>query len=150
VHGVNYLALELWSLPANVGVARVAVAAFAAQLDFTWAELEELKVAVSEAVTNAVVHGYRGTGGPVRIRASHEDGALVVTVEDQGSGIADVAQARQTSYSTDPDRMGLGFTFMESFTDELDVWSQPGVGTTVRMRKRPERKESGDGAGSDA
>lgn len=135
--GDNYLFLEFPSLPANVGVARVAVASFAAQLEFTWAEIEEVRVAVSEAVTNAVVHAYPGRTGPVRVRARLQEGGLVVEVEDEGVGIADVAQARQTSFTTDPERMGLGFTFMESFMDAVEVWSEPGRGTRVSLTKRP-------------
>ncbi|MEW5935007.1 MAG: anti-sigma F factor [Bacillota bacterium] len=133
----NYLHLEFPSLPPNVGVVRVAVASFAAQLGFTWAELEELKVAVSEAVTNAVVHAYPRHPGRVRVRVRLDGGALVVEVEDEGVGIADVERARQTSFTTDPERMGLGFTFMESFTDHVEVWSEPGRGTRVTLVKRP-------------
>lgn len=141
----NYMLLELLSLPANVGVARVAVASFAAQLDFTWAELEELKVAVSEAVTNAVAHAYRDQPGPVRVRVELKGGSLALEVEDEGVGIPDVAQARQASFTTDPERMGLGFTFMESFMDEVEVWSEPGKGTRVRMVKRPGPKTTAPG-----
>ena len=115
----------------------MAVASFAAQLPFTWAELEEIKVAVSEAVTNAVVHAYPGGPGPVRVRVRLEEGALVAEVEDEGVGIADVEQARQTSFTTDPERMGLGFTFMDSFMDGVEVWSEPGRGTRVTLVKRP-------------
>ncbi|MEW6545675.1 MAG: anti-sigma F factor [Bacillota bacterium] len=137
----NYLHIEFPALPANVGVARVAVASFAAQLEFTWAELEEVKVAVSEAVTNAVVHAYPKGPGPVKVRAQLDGGILAVEVEDQGVGIADVAQARQTSFTTDPERMGLGFTFMESFMDQVEVWSEPGRGTRVSLAKRPSRSQ---------
>jgi len=137
----NYLDMEFLSLPANVGVARVAVASFAAQLGFTWAELEEVKVAVSEAVTNAVVHAYPEGPGPVKVRVRLEGGKLTVEVEDRGVGIVDVAQARQASFTTAPDRMGLGFTFMESFMDQVEVWSEPGRGTRVSLTKRPEREQ---------
>ncbi|MDA8064231.1 MAG: anti-sigma F factor [Thermaerobacter sp.] len=129
--------LELASRAENVGVARVAVAAFAGPLGFTLGELEEIKVAVSEAVSNAVLHGYLGAEGTVRIEAEAAEGALELVVEDQGRGIEDVAQARRPAFSTDPERMGLGFVFMESFSDSLEVSSSPGQGTRVRMRKRP-------------
>ncbi|MDA8147128.1 MAG: anti-sigma F factor [Thermaerobacter sp.] len=129
--------LELASRAENVGVARVAVAAFAGPLGFTLGELEEIKVAVSEAVSNAVLHGYPEGEGTVRIEAEAADGALELVVEDQGRGIEDVVQARRPAFSTDPERMGLGFVFMESFSDSLEVSSSPGQGTRVRMRKRP-------------
>ncbi|MDI6893365.1 MAG: anti-sigma F factor [Bacillota bacterium] len=137
----NYLHMEFLSLPANAGVARVAVASFAAQLGFTWAELEEVKVAVSEAVTNAVVHAYPGGRGPVKVRARVDAGELAVEVEDRGVGIVDVTRAREASFTTDPDRMGLGFTFMESFMDKVEVWSEPGRGTRVSLIKRPGREQ---------
>lgn len=132
----NRMVLELSSLPANVGVARLAVGAFASALDFTLPELDEIKVAVSEAVTNCVIHAYPDQPGTIRIEAEIARGALSVTVTDYGRGIGDVEQARQPAFSTDPERMGLGFAFMESFTDSLEVISQPGRGTTVRMEKR--------------
>ncbi len=136
----NYVVLEFLSLPANVGVARVAVASFAAQLEFTWGELEEIKVAISEAVTNAVVHAYRNGPGPVRVRAEFRDQALRVEVEDKGVGIPDIQRARQASFTTEPERMGLGFTFMESFMDAVEVESAAGAGTKIRMTKVPARK----------
>lgn len=131
----NELVLEFPSLPENVGLARVAVAAFAGQLDFTLAELEEVKVAVSEAVTNCVVHAYDGQPGRVRVVARRQGPRLEVVVEDRGVGIPDIQQARQPAWSTDPDRMGLGFVFMESFMDGLEVESRVGEGTRVRMWK---------------
>ena len=134
----SFMRLEIASLPDNVGVARVAIASFASQLDFTLSEVDEIKVAVSEAVTNAVIHGYRDCPGLVRITAVARGDELEITVEDEGSGIPDVEAARQPSFSTDPDRMGLGFVFMESFMDELEVASRPGEGTRVRMVKRPQ------------
>lgn len=140
----NKMALELSSHAENVGVARVAVGAFAATLEgLTLAELDEIKVAVSEAVTNAVLHGYRHGTGVVRIEGEIDGDVLGITVTDYGVGIADVELARQPSYSTDPERMGLGFVFMESFMDEVAVTSELGRGTTVRMVKRrggPERR----------
>lgn len=134
----NEVRIEFPSLPENVGLARVAVAAFAGQLDFTMAEIEEIKVAVSEAVTNCVVHAYDGTPGLVRVTARREGRTLELVVEDSGRGIGDVDQARQPAWSSDPERMGLGFVFMESFMDGLEVASRPGEGTRVRMWKTPE------------
>lgn len=139
----NQMKLEFWSRPENVGLARVTVAAFATQLDYTLADLEEIKVAVSEAVTNAIVHGYGGAGeGVVRIQAFLHDDGLEVVVEDEGSGISDVTRALEPGYSTDPERPGLGFVFMQSFMDRLGVDSTPGRGTRVAMYKvlpRPEQ-----------
>lgn len=136
----NELLLEVPSLAENVAVCRVAVAAFAGSLPFTLAEVEELKVAVSEAVSNCVLHAYEaGRPGRVRVRAARRAGELVVEVQDWGRGIADVEQARQASFTTadDPEHLGLGFTFMEQFSDRVEVDSTPGVGTTVRLVKRP-------------
>lgn len=132
----NSMALEFLSLPENVGLARVAVATFAAQVDMTLNELEEIKVAVSEAVSNAIIHGYEGEPrGTVRVMAERTAAGLVITVTDQGRGIQDVALAMQPAYSTDPERMGLGFAFMQSFMDEVEVTSEVNRGTTVRMLK---------------
>lgn len=132
----NRMGLTLLSRSDNVGVARVALAAFAAQLAFTLSDLEEIKVAVSEAVTNAVSHAYPGAEGEVAVSATADGDLLTVEVRDAGVGIPDVAAARAPSFTTVPDRMGLGFVFMESFMDELEVSSAPGQGTTVTMRKR--------------
>lgn len=137
----NYIAMEFPSQPENVGVARIAVAALAAQLDFTLEEVDEIKVATSEAVSNAILHGYRGRTGIVRVRAEVYPERLEVVVQDEGQGIADVELARQPSYSTDPERMGLGFVFMESFMDKLEIDSAPGRGTRIRMVKVPQRKK---------
>jgi stage II sporulation protein AB (anti-sigma F factor) len=133
------MVLEIPSRTDNVALARVTVAAFAARLDFTLAEVEEIKVAVSEAVTNAVVHGYRDRPGIVRVEARVEDGRLVVAVSDQGRGIEDVARALEPPPSAEPDCTGMGFAFMHSFTDRLEIDSAPGRGTSVRMFKAPAR-----------
>lgn len=133
----NRVALELDSIPENVGVARLMVAMLAAQADFTVAEVDEVKLAVSEAVTNAVVHGYDSAPGhTIRVEASLSEGTLSVTVIDQGKGIEDIALAMQPAVSSDPERMGLGFCFMESHMDTLRVESAPGQGTRVTMTKR--------------
>ena len=134
----NYIKLEFPSKSANEALARAAVAAFAAQLDPTLDELGDLKTAVSEAVTNAIVHAYPDSVGTVWLRARILDGdRLELTVKDKGRGIADVQQARQPLFTTGgEERSGMGFTIMESFTDKLRVRSRPGAGTTVTMQRR--------------
>jgi len=131
------------SRPENVGLCRVAVATFTANLGFTLAEIEEIKVAVSEAVSNVVVHAYPGGEGLIELRCEETDDGVAIAVRDEGVGIADVARARQASYSTDPERMGLGFTFMESFSDEFAVETSPGRGTRIDMVKRREAPAEG-------
>lgn len=134
----NYIKLEFPSRSANEALARSAVAAFAAQLDPTMDELGDIKTAVSEAVTNAIVHAYPDSVGTVRLRARILGGdTLELTVRDSGRGIPDVKQAMEPLYSTGgDDRSGMGFTIMESFMDVLRVRSRPGKGTTVTMRRR--------------
>lgn len=133
---INHAKLEFQSLPANVAFARVTVAAFASQLDFTLNDLEEIKVAVSEAVANAIVHGYENkTDCTVFISMSIGDLTLELKIWDHGVGIPDVKKAMQLNNSTDPERMGLGFVFMQSFMDSLHVDSTPGKGTIVTMVK---------------
>jgi stage II sporulation protein AB (anti-sigma F factor) len=132
---MNRMCLSFLNRSENVGLARVAVAAFAAGGEFTVSDLEEIKVAVSEAVTNAVVHAYGTADGEVTVRCELGDGRLVIEVEYKGQGIADVEQARTASFSTDPERLGLGFVFLESFSDQLVVESTVGVGTRVKMVK---------------
>lgn len=134
----NNMVLDILSLPDNLSFARVTVAAFASQLDFTINDLEELKVVVSEAVGNAIIHGYDGSGGKrIRIGVTLYPGAAEIVVEDTGRGIEDIEQAMVPAYSTDPERMGLGFTFMKSFTEDLRVESNPGLGTRITMVKKP-------------
>lgn len=133
----NRVVVELSSLPQNVGVARLLVAMVAAQADFTVSEIDEIKLAVSEAVTNAVVHGYGSEPDhTVRLEVSLEGPFLEVVVADQGRGIDDIGLAMQPAVSSDPERMGLGFAFMESHMDSLQVESAPGCGTRIRMTKR--------------
>ncbi|MHB8918405.1 MAG: anti-sigma F factor [Desulfocucumaceae bacterium] len=139
----NRMRVEFTSLPANVAFARVAAAAFASQLEFTLNDLEEIKVAVSEAVTNAIVHGYESSPDKtVSLSVEVSRNTLVITVEDKGRGIEDVEKALQPSYSTDPERMGLGFAFMQQFSDSLKVDSGPGAGTRVTMTRACTRKVS--------
>lgn len=134
----NYITLEFPSRSANEGFARTAMACFAAQMDPTLNELEDIKTAVSEAVTNAIVHAYPTALGKVVLKARICDGNLLeITVKDHGRGIADVEKARQPMYTTGgEERSGMGFTIMESFMDRVKVKSVPGKGTTVVMRKK--------------
>ncbi len=127
----------------NEGFARMAVSAFISQLDPPVSVLSELKTAVSEAVTNCIVHAYRDRTDkadcPVYISAAYTVGGILrITVKDKGTGIADVALARTPLYTTDAEgeRSGMGFTVMESFTDRMRVRSKPGKGTTVVLEKR--------------
>jgi stage II sporulation protein AB (anti-sigma F factor) len=137
----NSLELRFPSIADNVGVSRVAVAAFAAQLDFTVPEIEELRVALSEAVSNAVIHAYAAERGIVEVRCELRDNTLTLVVRDRGCGIDDLEAARKPSYSSDPERMGLGFAFMDSFMDALEIESSAGEGTTVTMTKKPREQE---------
>ena len=134
----NYITFECLSRSANEAFARGAVACFAAQLDPTLEELGDIKTAVSEAVTNAIVHAYPDRLGRIAVKARVlEENVLEITVRDWGRGIADVEQARQPLYTTGgEERSGMGFTIMESFMDRLAVRSQEGKGTRVTMRRR--------------
>lgn len=135
----NYLKLEFPSIPQNVGFARMVVSTFASQLEFTLAEVEEIRVAVSEAVSNCVIHAYPKETGLVKLELRIVDELLIIKVQDFGVGIPDIDQAKQATYSTQPERMGLGLVFMESFMDEMELISKPADGTTVILKKRPER-----------
>ena len=134
----NYIKIEFPSHSSNEGFARVAVSAFASQLDPTLEELGDLRTAVSEAVTNAIVHAYPDTIGRVMLRLRiPEENTLEITVRDWGRGIEDVEKAMKPLYTTGgEERSGMGFTIMSSFMDKLRVRSQPGKGTSVTMRKR--------------
>ena len=134
----NYIIFECLSRSANEGFARGAVACFAAQLDPTLEELGDIKTAVSEAVTNAIVHAYPDRLGKIIMRLRlFEDGSLEIQVKDSGVGIPDVEKARQPLYTTGgEERSGMGFTIMESFMDRLTVRSAEGKGTRVTMRRR--------------
>ena len=134
----NYVTLEFLSRSSNEGFARVAAAGFAAQLDPTLDELGDIKTAVSEAVTNAIVHGYPDQLGKIVMKLKLlENNTLEITVRDWGKGIEDIQQARQPLFTTGgEERSGMGFTIMESFMDRLTVKSTLGRGTTVTMRRR--------------
>ncbi len=142
---VNAVTLEFPSQSRNEGFARSAAACFAAQMDPTLNELEDIKTAVSEAVTNAIVHAYPTELGVVTLRLRVLEGNLLeIMVKDRGVGIPDVEKARAPLYTTGgEERSGMGFTIMESFMDNLKVRSQPGRGTTVTMRKRIARRAGG-------
>lgn len=133
----NYMKLEFPSKSANESFARAAVAAFAVQLDVTVEELSDIKTAVSEAVTNAIIHGYSDHKGVVSVRCRIVGQELEIQVKDDGCGIKDIEQARQPLYtgSSDDERSGMGFTVMETFMDDLQVESIEGEGTIVTMRK---------------
>ena len=139
----NEMKLEFDSRPCKESFARVAVAAFMTQLNPTLEEVADVKTALSEAVTNAIVHGYQNEVKKIHIECHIQDQILDVKVTDYGVGIEDVELAMQPMYTTRPDeeRSGMGFAFMEAFMDELEVDSAPGKGTTVWMKKRIGRFE---------
>lgn len=134
----NQVTLEFLSKSVNEAYARSAVACFAAQLDPTLEELGDIKTAVSEAVTNSIVHGYPDSIGMITVRCRIlPEQTLDIVVKDKGRGIENVAQARMPMFTTGgEDRSGMGFTIMESFMHELKVTSRPGKGTTVHMKRK--------------
>ena len=141
----NFMKLQFSSRSENEAFARVAVAAFAAQLDPTMDELTDIKTVVSEAVTNSIIHGYdNNPDGVITITASIEGDVLSISVMDEGCGIEDLELARQPLYTSKPEleRSGMGFTIMENFMDEVEVFSAPESGTTVKMKKRIESKKA--------
>ncbi len=133
----NYVRFEFKSLPENVSFARSCVAAFAAQLDLTLEDIEEIKVVVSEAVSNSIIHAYNNScsGKIVLLVSIMDDQSLEIIVEDHGKGIDDIDKAMEPAFTSDNSRTGLGFTFMKSFMDEMEVFSRPGEGTTVRLKR---------------
>lgn len=151
----NEMCLEFEAIPVNESLARVAVAAFVAPLNPTLEELSDIKTAVSEAVTNAIIHGYENWQGydvekrsvptrqpvhpgKVTLKCKLERGNLLVEIVDNGRGIPDIEKAMEPLYTTRPEqnRSGMGFAFMEAFMDDLEVESMPGKGTTVYMKKK--------------
>lgn len=134
----NYMSLAFPSRSCNEGFARAAAACFAAQLDPNLEELGDIKTAVSEAVTNCIVHAYRDTIGVIQMKCRILQGnTLEIVIRDKGCGIEDVARAREPMFTTGgSERSGMGFTIMESFMSELKVTSRPGKGTTVRMKRK--------------
>jgi len=139
----NYMILDFPSKSANEAFARSAVACFAAQMDPTLEELGDIRTAVSEAVTNCIVHGYPDELGIITLRCRIlKDNVLDIVIKDRGVGIADVEKAKQPMYTTGgSDRSGMGFTIMESFMTSLTITSEPGKGTTVHMRRRLQRRK---------
>ena len=139
----NYMILEFPSKSTNEAFARSAVACFVAQLDPTLEELGDIRTAVSEAVTNCIVHAYPEELGTIILRCRIlKDNTLDIVVKDKGVGIADIEQARRPSYTTGgSERSGMGFTIMESFMSSLEISSCPGKGTTVHMRRKLSRRQ---------
>lgn len=139
----NYMILEFPSRSANESFARCAVACFAAQLDPTVEELGDIRTAVSEAVTNCIVHAYPGELGLITVRCRIlKDQVLDIVVKDKGVGIADLEKAKTPAYTTGgSERSGMGITIMETFMNSFSITSQQGKGTTVHMRKRIQRKK---------
>lgn len=135
---INEFRMILDSRSVNESFSRATVAAFTAQLDPTVEEINDIKTAVSEAVTNCIVHGYRSSVGKIYIGVKiHDDNKVVITIRDRGCGISDIKKAREPLFTTlGGDRAGLGFSVMESFTDKVSVRSKPGVGTTVTLCKK--------------
>ncbi len=136
----NRMKLTFVPLPQNEGFARVAVAAFMTQLNPVLEEVDDVKTAVSEAVTNSIIHGYesRGTDGEILVEAYLKGNGLHIKIEDWGVGIENIGKAMEPLFTTKPEleRSGMGFAFMEAFMDELYVESEPGKGTTVYMSKQ--------------
>ncbi|MDD6212784.1 MAG: anti-sigma F factor [Clostridiales bacterium] len=142
------MSLLLESRSQNEAFARVVVGAFMARLDPTLEEVEDVKTAVSEAVTNCIIHGYHNRPGEISIEASIEGRTLTVKIEDHGVGIEDIEQAREPLFTTraDSGRSGMGFCFMEAFMDQVDVESELWKGTTVTMKKElKEQRRNGVG-----
>ena len=133
----NRIKIEFESKSENESFARVAVAAFVSQLDPTIEELTDIKTAVSEAVTNSIIHGYENKEGTVIIEASIKGDGVTIIVSDEGRGIDNVEEAMQPLYTSRPDleRSGMGFTVMETFMDNLEVYSNPGKGPKITMKK---------------
>ena len=139
----NYMILEFPSRSAKEAFARSAVACFAAQMDPTLEELGDIRTAVSEAVTNCIVHAYPEGLGTIMLRCRIlKDNTLDIVIKDKGVGIPDVEQARRPAYTTGgSERSGMGFTIMESFMTDLEISSAPGKGTSVHMRRKLQRKQ---------
>lgn len=134
---INEMKLEFPGKSANEAFARIVAAAFVSQLDPTLEELADIKTAVSEAVTNAIIHGYENKAGIIKMNCKLFDDSVEICIIDEGKGIENIEQARQPLYTSKPEmeRSGMGFTVMESFMDSVEVISEPGKGTAVCMRK---------------
>ena len=134
----NFMEMNFKSTSANESFARICVAAFAAQLDPSVADISDIKTAVSEAVTNAIIHGYENGAGIINIKCEIIDDTIHIHISDSGKGIEDIEQARQPLYTSKPEleRSGMGFTVMESFMDDVEVISKKGYGTRIIMCKK--------------
>lgn len=134
----DHFVLEINSDSRNEEFARVVTAVFLSRLNPTLEELDDVKTAVSEAVTNAVIHGYEGGPGTVRLEGQTEGNVFTIQVQDQGKGIANIKRAMEPMFTTDTtgERSGMGFSFMEAFMDQVQVESEPDKGTTVTMKKK--------------
>ncbi len=141
----NEMTLAFDSLSENEGFARVAVAAFVTRLNPTLEEVADIRTAVSEAVTNAIIHGYPDGVHTVVVRAVLHEETVELWITDEGVGMEDVKQAMEPLYTSRPEleRSGMGFMFMEAFMDQVEVQSSPGVGTTVYMKKRIKQDVAG-------
>ena len=139
----NEMKLEFISKSSNEAFARVAVAAFTAQLDPTIEELADIKTAVSEAVTNSIIHGYEDKQGIIKIVCRLKGNKIIIEISDTGKGIEDIEAAKEPLYTTKPnlERSGMGFTIMESFMDSMEIESIVGLGTKVTMSKKIKEKE---------
>ena len=137
MENTNEMTIVFDSRPVNEGMARIAAASFCTQLNPTLEEVADLKTAVSEAVTNCIIHGYEGEIHKIRMDLKLKGREIFVDITDQGVGISDVKKAMEPLYTTNPEkeRSGMGFTFMEAFMDEVTVDSEVGVGTSVHMKK---------------
>ena len=142
----NEMELEFLSKSNNEAFARITVAAFAAQLDPTIEELADIKTAVSEAVTNCIIHGYENTEGLIKIKATLLKNEIEIEISDSGKGIEDIELARKPLYTTkgNLERSGMGFTIMESFMDEVTINSVVDIGTKVTMKKRIKKQENAE------
>lgn len=140
----NHMQLQFDAKSVNESFARVAVAAFLTELNPTLDEIADVKTAVSEAVTNAIIHGYSSSEGQVQLRCTLEENVVKIIVKDNGIGIEDVEKAMEPFFTTKPEleRSGMGFAFMEAFMDEVEVISKPGEGTCVRMKKEIGKQEA--------
>mgnify|MGYP006345561229 CR=1 FL=1 len=138
MRNTNEMELIFDSMSINEGFARVAVAAFMTQLNPTLEEVADVKTAVSEAVTNSIIHGYEKRVEKIRIHCKLQEQTLYIEIEDHGTGIEDVEKAMQPLFTTKPEleRSGMGFSFMEAFMDDISVESEPGKGTVVKMQRR--------------
>lgn len=133
----NEMKMEFSSISENESFARAVVSAFVLKLNPTLEELSDIKTAVSEAVTNAIIHGYEKQQGMVKIAGKIEENTVYLEISDEGEGIEDIGKAMEPLYTSKPelDRSGMGFAFMEAFMDDLEVDSEPGRGTRIRMKK---------------